>query len=127
MSNNNHSEDFQEPKQINIISLLRQRDHIKILIDNRLHAQAFQEMCSLVCEFDLTSKDKDMLEIKKALLNNYTQPTKSTITSFEDMEYFDLINTYMNATYFKGFKAPMSEDIFKELEGGKSDDTETES
>jgi hypothetical protein len=109
-------ESFQEPKQFNTIALLEQRNHIKVLIDNKLHAAALQEMCSLVCEFELTLKDTDMEKLKKELMDNYTNPSKG-IASFEDMKYFDKINAYMNKTYFKGFKAPMGEEMFKELDG----------
>jgi hypothetical protein len=105
--------DFQEPKQFNTIALLNQRNHIKILLDNKLHNPALQEMCSLVCEFDLTAKDKEMIKVKDDLMKNYQTPF---IESFQDMLYFDIINTYMNHTYFRGFKAPMDEGFFKELE-----------
>jgi hypothetical protein len=113
MRSMSNATDFQEPKQFNTVALLNQRNHIKILLDNKLHNPALQEMCSLVCEFDLTPKDTQMIEVKKNLMKNYQSPF---IQSFEDMMYFNIINDYMNHTYFRGFKAPMGEDFFKELD-----------
>lgn len=125
MSNEQPPATFQEPKQVNTVALLTQRNHIKWLIDHRFHNDAFQEMCSLVCEFELTVKDVDMLKVKELLMGNYSDPQNKGIPPFEDMEFFAVINDYMNATYLKGFRAPMGEEFFKDLEEDGSSTTES--
>lgn len=113
MSSDFKQNDFQDPKPFNTVSLINQRNHVKFLIDNALSAQAFIEMCTLVCEFELSPKDKVMQQIKQELKKN---KARSYLPSAEDIEYYDKINIYMNATYCRGFKAPMGEDFFDELE-----------
>lgn len=118
-----HSQDrFQDPKPFNTVSLINQRNHIKLLIDQGLAAQAFTEMTTLVCEFDLNQKDADMIQVKVDLMKNKKYPY---LKSFQDIDYYDRINRYMNTTYCRGFKAPMGEDFFPTLEGEENADGTT--
>jgi len=115
-----HSNDrFQDPKPFNTVSLINQRNHIKLIIDQGLAAQSFTEMTTLVCEFDLNPKDEDMLHVKEDLMRNKKYPY---LKSSQDIDYYDRINKYMNNTYCRGFKAPMGEDFFPTLEGEDKDD-----
>lgn len=116
-----HSTDrFQDPKPFNTISLITQRNHIKLLIDLGKSKEAFTEMCTLVCEFDLNKKDTAMAEVKAALIKNKKMPY---LLSADDIEYYDKINKYMNTTYCRGFKAQMGEDFFEDMENDKDDGT----
>ena len=115
------NERFQDPKPFNTVSLINQRNHIKLLIDSGQASQAFTEMCTLVCEFDLNKNDTAMAEVKAALFKNKKYPY---LKSAEDIEFYDKINKYMNNTYCRGFKAPMGEDFFDDMEKGS--DTENE-
>ncbi len=110
---NRPNDNFQDPKPFNTVSLINQRNHIKELIDLGLAAKAFQEMCTLVCEFDLDKKDETMAKIKENLKRNFKT---SFLISADVIEYYDEINAYMNATYCRGFKAPMGDDFFPEME-----------
>jgi hypothetical protein len=109
---NHPNDNFQDPKPFNTVSLINQRNHIKLLIDTAQSSQAFIEMCTLVCEFDLNKKDTDMIQVKAELIKNKKNPY---LKSAQDIDYYDLINTYMNDTYCRGFKAPMGEDFFDDL------------
>jgi hypothetical protein len=114
-----HSNDrFQDPKPFNTISILNQRNHIKLLIDTGQHPQALNEMCTLVNELDINKKDSDIIQIQKELNDNYEY---STIASNKDMHYFRIINRYLNDTYCRGFKAPMDENFFPNLESDEND------
>jgi hypothetical protein len=116
-----HSNDrFQDPKPFNTVSLINQRNHIKLLIDTGQASQAFTEMTTLVCEFDLNSKDTTMAEVKAALIKNKKNPY---LKCAEDIEFYDKINKYMNTTYCRGFKAPMGEDFFPTLGDENNDGT----
>jgi hypothetical protein len=127
MSEKNQPETFQEPKLVNTVALINQRNHIKTLIDNRYHKQALEEMGTLVCEFELTPKDKEMEKIQEELIGNYCNPNTKGIPPFQDIIYFLAINDYMNKTYLRGFKVPIDEGTFKDLEGEDNPDKETES
>jgi hypothetical protein len=110
---NRSNDNFQDPKPFNTVSLINQRNHIKELIDIGENSKAFKEMCTLVCEFDLNEKDTDMTTVKKELIQNLKVPF---LPSVRVIEYYDLINRYMNDTYCRGFKAPMGEDFFPTLD-----------
>jgi hypothetical protein len=107
------TERFQDPKPFNTVSLINQRNHIKLLIDTGQAAKAFTEMCTLVCEFDLNIKDTAIAEVKAALIKNKKYPY---LKSSEDIEFYDKINKYMNNTYCRGFKAPMGDDFFDDMD-----------
>jgi hypothetical protein len=114
---NRPNDNFQDPKPFNTVSLINQRNHIKELIDFGQAAKAFTEMCSLVCEFDLNTKDTDMIKVKADLIKNWKA---SYLTSAVAIDYFDKINIYMNETYCRGFKAPMGEDFFPTLDSDEN-------
>jgi hypothetical protein len=54
-----------------------------------------------------------MLQVKVELVKNKKNPY---LKSAQDIDYYSLINKYMNDTYCRGFKAPMGEDFFDEIE-----------
>jgi hypothetical protein len=116
-----HSNDrFQDPKPFNTVSLINQRNHIKLLIDQGMPSQAFTEMTTLVCEFDLKKNDAGMLQVKADLMKNKKYPY---LKGSQDIDYYDIINKYMNDTYCRGFKAPMGEEFFPTLDSEDSNES----
>jgi hypothetical protein len=53
-----------------------------------------------------------MLQVKIELIKHKKYPY---LKSAQDVDYYALINKYMNDTYCRGFKAPMGEDFFDDL------------
>jgi hypothetical protein len=95
-----NTRDFEDPKIILTTSLLRQRDNIVNQINASSSFNALKAMATLVAQFDIESERTELLKAKEELINN---TIKSTIPPSKVMHYFQLVNDYLNQTYFADF------------------------
>jgi hypothetical protein len=95
-----NTRDFEDPKIILTASLLKQRDNIVTLINASSNYNALKAMATLIAQFDIEAERTDLLDARDELIAN---TIKSTIPPSKVMHYFQLINEYLNITYFADF------------------------
>ena len=112
MSNNN-SNNYPDTKIQQVIIYIQQLSHIKFLIDNGKHAESLGEMTTFLDQFEIGKNEKDVYQAQTDLDSNYE---RATIPSYKDLHYWKIINEFSNRTFRKGFRAPIGEEFFDELE-----------
>jgi hypothetical protein len=100
MTDKSGSREFEDPKIILTTSLLRQKDNIATMINAGAHSNALIAMATLITQLDINPTETKLLEARKALVENMMF---SKIPSKDTISYFQLINDYLNATYFADY------------------------
>ena len=82
---------------------------------NKEITRASLSMALLLRRLDLNEKDKEMIVIRNNItLKNYDRVDPNYI-----IDAYSIIHNFLNETYYHGFRTPMSESFFKELEEGE--------
>lgn len=89
--------EFEDPKIILSTSLLRQKDSIVMMLNAGLNSDALKAMATLITQFVIEATETELLKAKENLIQN---TRCGTIKSSEIMYYWELLNDYMNRTYF---------------------------
>lgn len=92
--------EFQDPKIILTTSILRQRDGIVAQINAGRNADAFIGMATLLSQLYIEDSEKELLKARRELTEN---AKRSYLPSVKVMDYFQLMNNYLNCTYFTDY------------------------
>lgn len=99
-STDRQTEQFQDPKIILTASILKQRDSIVAHINTGRATDALKGMATLISQLDLDPEKPELTKAREELTKNSMQ---SYLPSSSVMHYFQLINDYLNLTYFADF------------------------
>ena len=129
MSNDNKN--FSDPKIQHMLSIQRHDDYITDCLQrieesgpntgfHKEISRAALGMALLFRRLELHEGDKEMLLLKKNItLSNYANIDPEYI-----LQAYNTYQDFLRNTYYRGFRAPMDEGFFKELENEQSDNPE---
>jgi hypothetical protein len=100
MQSSTQTQSFDDPKIILTASLLRQRDSIVNQINSGAFASALKAMATLICQVDFDNSQAQLIKARKELVEN---TIFNLIPSTKTLYYFQLINDYLNPTYFADY------------------------
>ncbi len=92
--------EFQDPKIILTTSILKQRDGIVAQINAGANADAYRGMATLLSQLYIEESAQELLQARKDLTEN---AKRGYLPSTQIMDYFQLMNNYLNATYFSDY------------------------
>jgi hypothetical protein len=115
--------DFSDPKIQLMLSIQRHDDYITECLErldesgsgtgfHKEVTRAALAMALLLRRLSLSDGDKEMIELR----NNITLKNYDSINSDYVLDAYATIHNFLNATYYAGFRPPMGESFFKELE-----------
>lgn len=126
MSQNN--KEFSDPKIQLMLSIQRHDDYITECLErldesglnggfHKEITRAALAMALLLRRLSLSDSDKEMIVLRNNItLRNYDQVDSNYV-----LDAYAIIHNFLNATYYAGFRPPMGESFFKELEGDNSE------
>jgi len=110
MSNSN--KDFSDPKIQLILSIQRHDDYITERLEKTDEVGAALAMALLLRRLALSDGDKEMIKLRNSItIKNYDSLSAEFI-----LNAYATIHRFLNTTYYAGFRAPMGESFFKDLE-----------
>ena len=125
---NQENKNFSDPKIQHMLSIQRHDDHITDCLErieesgpntgfHKEITRAALGMALLFRRLELHDGDKEMIQLR----NNITLTNYANIKPEYVLQAYTTYQNFLRNTYYRGFRAPMDEGFFKELENENSD------